>query len=241
MPAKRGYSKKRHQKGKAYKRAAQGRPPIRSLGAPKPYYFKRSFQNVETLHASNGFWTTSGNNLAKSWGFSLNASVPSNDEFSSLFKYYKIVGARLRMYFSNTGSEVTTHSGAEKFPNSQILVTIDRNQDGDVSAVADDNLYLQSQTSRRLLAFNSNGKPLDIYMPLYQQNIVQGQDGTTLTTKRQMIKPKFISTQDAGDVSHFGYNMMLQRVDGEEFSDSMSNAQKVRILTTLYLQCKKVE
>jgi len=54
------------------------------------------------------------------------------------------------------------------------------------------------------------------------------------------MRPKFISTEQP-DTPHWGYNMMLQRVDGSGFSDGHSNYQAVKILTTIYLECKKVE
>lgn len=224
------------------KKKITGRPPSRALGAPRPYFFKRTFSNVQTITPGNSYWTSSGNNLGKAWSFNLQ-SIGSESEFQGLFKYYKLSGARLRMYFSNTGSPVVTdgHTG-NYFPNAQIMVTIDRNMDGDASGVADENLYLQSQTAKRRLALRNDGKPLDIYMPLKQlANVTAVDSSGAISAKTVLTRPKWTSTQDSPTVAHTGYNMLLQRVDGLPFTDAFTNSQTVRIMTTLYFQCKKVE
>ena len=122
MPMKKKYNKKRTYR----KKQTIGRPPLRPLNAPRPYLFKRHISEVQTLSASNGYWVANVNNLGKAFAFSL-ASMTGDTDFQNLFKYYRLKGARVRMYFSNTGSTSTSESGTSVFPNSQILVTIDRN------------------------------------------------------------------------------------------------------------------
>lgn len=224
-------------KKRTYKRkiAKIGRPPKKPLSAPRPYYFKRMLSQTATLSSSDSFWVAQGSNLGKAFAFSL-SGLQGDTDFTNLFKYYRLKGARVRMYFSNTGS-VPVVSGTTKYPNSQILVTIDRNLNGETADVANESHYLQSQTAKRRIALGGDRKPIDIYMPLKQGNLVYQ---TNTQTNNTMISPKWLST-DNPDTPHWGYNVMLQRVDGEAFTEGTSNRQSVKILTTLYFQCKKVE
>ena len=144
------------------------------------------------------------------------------------------------MYFSNTGSVATSNANLQvspNVPNTQILVTIDRNQNGETTDVANESHYLQSQTAKRVIALTGDRKPIDIYMPLKQGGLVYKDSSTT---NNILIKPKWLST-DNPDTPHWGYNVMFQRVDGEQFTIGMNNRQSIKILTTLYFQCKKVE
>lgn len=236
--------KSKSKNGKKSKRKMVNRPPRRALAEPNIYSFKRTFSNIQELSANNDYWTSSGNNLAKAWAFNLE-SMGSETEFQGLFKYYRLKGARVRMYFSNTNSAATSNENpavSPSVPNCQILVSIDRNLDGDSTAVADEELYLQSQTTKRVLALRTDGKPLDFYMPLRQKDFVgAGIVSGVQQLKPTLSKPQWCSTQNASDISHFGYNTLFQRVDGAGFTVGMTNAQSVKILTTLYFECKKVE
>ncbi len=107
--------------------------------------------------------------------------------------------------------------------------------------VADENHYLQSQTVKRRLALGGDRRPIDIYMPLKQAvEIYEGGSGTTTQPRNALCYPKWVSTEN-DLIPHFGYNIMAQRVDGTGFTSGFSNYQTVRILTTIYLECKKVE
>ncbi len=234
MP-RRVYKKKK----RTFKRkiAKIGRPPRRALSAPRPYYFKRTLSNTVTLSSSDEFWTSTGSALGKAFAFSLSA-ISDDTDFINLFKYYRLKGARVRMYFSNTGSvPVGMSTGVVTVPNSQILVTIDRNMNGETTGVANEDHYLQSQTAKRRVALGGDRRPIDIYMPLKQGNLVYQ---TSTLSNNTLVSPKWISTGNP-DTPHWGYNIMLQRVDGENFTAGISNQQSVKMLTTLYFQCKKVE
>lgn len=139
--------------------------PGRPLAAPRPYLFKRHIS--ETLSLSNSSppagWTSTAHNLGKAFGWTL-TSVNDHDDFKNLFKYYRLKGARVRMYFSNTGSMFDDAGGVSN--NGQILMTVDRNVNGATGLVATESHYLDSQTSKRRLCLRSDGKPVDIYMPL---------------------------------------------------------------------------
>lgn len=223
-------------KKKMYKKRNIGRPPSRALSAPRPYLFKRTISEVETLIGSNTYWISNGNNLGKAFAFSL-ASMAQETDFKNLFKYYRLKGARVRMYFSNTGSNATSESGTSSFPNSQIMVTIDRNLNGETGGVADENNYLQSQTAKRRIALGGDRRPIDIYMPLRQSSLLYE---TSVLARNSLQSPKWVATAN-DQIPHYGFNLMFQRVDGEGFTSGFGNSQSVRIITTIYLECKKVE
>lgn len=226
---------KNNRKKNMKKKASIGRPPRRALNAPRPYLFKRMLTHTATLSQEDSFWVSQGSNLGKAFAFSL-SELQGDTDFTNLFKYYRLKGARVRMYFSNTGS-VPVVSGTKTFPNSQLLVTIDRNLNGETTDVANESHYLQSQTAKRLIALGGDRKPVDIYMPLKQGNLVYQ---TSSLTNNTLTNPKWLSTENP-DTPHWGYNVMIQRVDGETFTSGFSDRQSVKILTTLYFQCKKVE
>lgn len=233
MPIRRKQRKRRFIRRK---KKAAGRPPTRSLAAPNTYFFKRTIAETLILNQSEppSGWTATGNNLGKAFGWTLSA-VNDYTDFTQLFKYYRLKGARIRMYFSNTTSVVS--DGTNEPNNGQILMSIDRNLDGDATNVATESAYLDSQTVRRKLCLRNDGKPVDIYMPLRQLSEMVNVAGTTTSS---MVSPKWIGTEDYA-LPHYGYNIMLQRVDGQGFSQGLLNYQRVKLLTTLYFECKKVE
>ncbi len=228
---KRAY-KKRHMR-RAKKQIGK---PGKALKNPNPYLFKRTIS--ETLSLSNSSppsgWTSTVNNLGKAFGWTLSAVSDSTD-FENLFKYYRLKGARVRMYFSNTGS--TFDDAGSTSNNGQILMTIDRNVNGQTGLVATESHYLNSQTAKRKLCLRSDGKPIDIYMPLKQLTEIVNVGGGSTST---MVNPKWVGTAQNA-IPHYGYNIMLQRVDGDAFSSGITNNQVVKMLTTLYFECKKVE
>ena len=74
-------------------------------------------------------------------------------------------------------------------------------------------------------------------MPLKQANEVYQ---SSTVSRNTLQSPKWIATENDA-VPHFGFNLMFQRVDGTGFTSGFNNYQSVRILTTIYLECKKVE
>lgn len=215
----------------------------RGLNTPAVHIFRRALTQTIILSTNTPpeGWSTSGNNLYKNWGFSL-TSLGSYTEFTDLFKYYKLSGARVQMYFSNTNSSaagIGDTTAGNYNPNSQIMMHIDTNNDGaDLASSGLEQTYLDSQTAKKKLCLNTIGKPIDIYMPLKQQSVLYG----TTSDDYAIVKPKWISTTEP-TTPHFGFKMMLQRVDGQNFSGptTMANSQYCKIITTLYLQTKKVQ
>lgn len=206
--------------------------------SPAIYPFKRSTSVVVGLNTSappEG-WSTSGNNLYRNWGFSL-AQLGDYTEFTDLFKYYKLKGVRIQMYFSNTNS-TASQGPATASPNQQILMWMDTNRDGsDLATSGQESTYLTSQTAKKRLCLNTTGRPIDIYMSLRQQNMIYGGAANTDYTT---VRPKWVATTEP-TTPHYGYKMMLQRVDGQAFTSGITNSQFVKIIQTVYFQCKKVE
>lgn len=204
---------------------------------PAIYPFKRSISTTIGLNTASlpTDWLANGNNLYRNWGFSL-GQLGDYLEFTNLFKYYRLKGVRIQMYFSNNVS--TTDDGNNASANQQVIMWIDSNKDGSNFASAGlEETYLNSQTAKKRLCLKTNGKPVDIYMPLMQQNMIYGGDTNTDYT---VVKPRWIATHEP-TTPHYGYKMMLQRVDGQAFTSGVTNSQYCKIIQTLYFQCKKVE
>ena len=162
---------RRRPKTNAQKKRAIMRPQ-RGMSS-SVHIFRRSLEQtiqLSTTAVPEG-WYASGNNLYKNWGFSL-SSLGSFAEFTDLFKFYKISGARVQMYFSNTNSSPTMGDNIYN-PNAQILLHIDTNRDGEDSSTSGlTATYLNSQTAKKKLCLNTNAKPIDMYMPLRQQSLM---------------------------------------------------------------------
>jgi len=73
-------------------------------------------------------------------------------------------------------------------------------------------------------------------MPLKQENLVSSSTATANT----MMTPKFINT-GATNVVHYGMGVRIERVDGAAFTSGFANTQKVRMVTTLYIECRQVK
>lgn len=228
---------KRYVKRSNYGKKKLMMKPQRGL-KPAEHIFRRCLTQtiqLDTTAVPEG-WYASGNNLYKNWGFSL-SSLGSFQEFTDLFKFYKILGARVQLYFSNTGS-VPTMGSNMYYSNSQILMHFDTNTDGaDSSESGLEATYLNSQTAKKRLCLNSLGKPIDLYMPLRQQSQMYG---GAANTDYAVVKPRWIATTEP-TTPHFGFKTMFQRVDGQAFGSIQTNKQSVKIVTTLYFKCKKVE
>ena len=155
--------------------------------------FKRSQSVVIGLNGASPpeGWSVSGNNIYKNWGFSL-AQLQDNTDFTNLFKYYRLKGVRLQMYFSNNVS--TSEDGNNSPSNNQMVMWLDTNKDGaNVAGSGLETTYLNSQTAKKQLCLKTDGKPIDIYMPLLQQGMTYGGVGNT---DYVIQKPKFISTNE---------------------------------------------
>lgn len=229
------YKKKRNLKRRG-RRAVLYRKP-KSL-TPGIFSFKRSWTEVQDVVqlTANGWSpsTTTGNQgIGKTFTFSLN-DINDKSDFVNLFKYYRIKAVRVQMYWSNN---VTSQDEPSRFPNSQLLVYTDINQNGVTTGNNDIYYYLDSQTAKRKVAITTDRKPIDMLMRVKQANeVYQSVSNSDYT----LMSPKFISTEETG-TPHYGMNMFIGRVDGKELSAGFTNTQAVRFVYTYYIQCKKVQ
>lgn len=200
---------------------------------PKTFRFKRDIEQTLSLSGSVApeGWSLDGTNrVYKNFGWSL-ASLPEHTEFQTLFKQYRLKGARIRLYFSNT---VSGTEESDKHANSQILVRMCPNQRG-TNDLLNDAFWQQIQAKKYRTAING-GKPLDIYMPLKQPNLAQTSTGTAPT----LVSPKFCMSSVANLV-HYGISMAIERVDGQGFTSGYANTQYVKVITTIYLETRGVQ
>lgn len=211
--------------------------PRRALKAPGVYRFKREIDELVALVGTPDSWTlNTDKSISKVFAYALN-SVGDFSDFQNLFKYYRIKGARVRMYFSNNISRTDQGSPTEP-SNKQIMIQIDRNTDG--VGVPTLNSLLCSQTKKRFVAIQAGRKPsVDIYMPLKQATDVYATSGAPTA----LVSPKWLNTSDteAAGVPHYGLAINMGRIDKSEFSAGMTGNQYVRVITTLYIECKKVQ
>ena len=157
--------------------------------SPPVYRFKREIDELVALVGTPDSWTlNSDNSLSKVFAYALN-SLGDYSDFQNLFKYYRIKGARVRMYFSNNVSRAEQQQNEAS--NKQIMIQIDRNMDG--TGVPTINSLLTSQTKKRFIALQGTRKPsVDIYMPLKQSTDIFGTAGAPTA----LISPKWLNTAD---------------------------------------------
>ena len=146
---------------------------------PSVYRFKRDIEQTLALSSDpppEG-WTADGSNrVYRQMGWSLGA-LGDNSDFVNLFAQYRLRGARVRMYFSNTVSGAMGNSNSQS--NSQLMVRMAPNQTGQVDTL--DNAYWQQAQAKKYRLAINGGRPLDIYMPLKQANLVTSSTGSANT------------------------------------------------------------
>ncbi len=238
MPPKTYKRKRKPRTNRRFKRKQLTKSSIPRVMRPKVYRFKRDIEETLALSSSTApeGWTLDGSSrIYKNMGFAL-AQLGDVSDFTSLYRQYKINGARVRFYFSNTVSGMhQTNSTGSNYSNSQIMVRMAPNQKGEVEAL--DNAYWQSiQAKKYKLAING-GRPVDIYIPLKSRNIVQTSSGT----QSVMGRPQFAPTENTS-VLYEGINIAIDRIDGQGFSTgAYNNLQYCKVITTLYFHMRGVE
>lgn len=207
----------------------------RSLTSPLTYKFRQTFADTVQLNGSappTG-WSANGNALVKQMIFAL-SDLPNYSRFTNMFAQYRLVAVKTEMMFSNTVSDVldTTTSDAG---NRQIVVYTMPNRVGAPETLTED-AFLQTQAHQHKLALNTTGQPLTYVQHLSQLASTYQSGVNTDYAKR---KPLFISTQEY-NTGHYGLDMRIQRVDGEEFSKSTATYPVVKILHTVFFECRQV-
>lgn len=197
---------------------------------PKIYSFKREHETVLNLSqvAPPEGWSVIDDSIYKNLGWSL-STLGNHAEFQALFKQYRLIGARLRFYASNT---VAGEDGGQ-FGNHQLMLRMAPNFSGK-NTTLDAAFWAQAQAKKYYTLING-GKPIDVYMPLYQENEITSSTGTA----NVFTKPKFVPT-DQDNVVHYGQSVAINRVDGQAFTTGSNNTQYVRMITTLYFQTRAV-
>lgn len=221
----------------------------RRLGKPSRglrqsvYLFKRKVSEVVALADStleNGWLVSSDNGVYKSWTFNLN-QISTRTDFTALFKQYKICGIGLEVCFNNTQSSITGNvSGTPNVaPGTQLQVYTIPNRVGKARTVLDpltEQIVLDTQAHKKRLALNG-GRPLKFFFKVNQLGMVFHNAANTDYT----VSPaRYLSTAETG-TEHYGFEMYINRVDGQSLSSNIANEQTARITTTYYLACKGVE
>lgn len=202
---------------------------------PATYHFKRSRQEIVQCEQGipAGWLTSLGGGIAKTFQFNL-SDINGTTDFTNLFKYYKINAVRVQMYFSQS---VTSQDEPSRFPNSQLFIFTDINNNGVITGADNILYYLDSQTAKKTVGVTTQRKPIDYLMRTKLANeVYQGPTSTAYTLKN----PDWIST-DETTVPHYGMNMLIERVDGDSLTSGFANAQKIRFIYTYYIECKKVQ
>lgn len=242
MAYKKIFRKKRKVFRKYKKRNKSAIP--RSIGSPAQFKFKRS--NHEIVHvglAGNG-WVLDGipaTTMGKTFDFRL-TDLNDNADFTNLFRYYKITGVACKIWSSNTNTQ-DTNAYAATFPNTQLLLRWDQNQDGLVTGNSNAQNYMDSQTSKMHTIVRASARPIKLFMKVKQANMVYQQlSGVPPTQTAYTLKtPGWVDTSVGTGCSHYGLNMMIQRLDDSGLTSGMNNQQTLRFEYTYYVSCKKVQ
>lgn len=233
-------------KGAAKRRVRRRKPKLGkpSMGLKQSvYFFKRKTTEVTALADStleNGWTVSSDNGVYKSWTFNLD-QISTKTDFTNLFKMYKICAVKVELVFNNTGSQITGGvSGAPIIaPGCQLQVYTIPNRIGKARGVLSpltEQIVLDTQAHKKRLALNG-GRPLKFYFKVNQLGMLFH---SATNSDYSLSKAKFISTEETG-TEHYGFEMYINRVDGQALSSNIQNEQHVRINTTYYLACKGVE
>ena len=231
MGAKRGRSGTM----KAYTRRRPQSSIPRSVTSPMTYKFQQTFADSIQLNTAippTG-WSAQGNALVRQMTFSLD-ELPTYTRFSNLFAQYRLLAVKTEMFFGNTVSD-TLDTGTSNSGNRQMLVYTMPNRAGVAETLTED-AFLQTQAHKKQLALKTDGKPTVCYQDLSQLSQVFH---TGVNTDYAKMSPKFISTGESG-TPHYGLDIRIQRVDGEEFSQSTATYPFVKLLHTVYFECRQV-
>lgn len=207
--------------------------------SPAIMNFKRSRYEIVSIGVPSAGWlmTSDSKIMYKTFDFRL-SDLNDNSDFVNLFKYYKINAVRTKIWACNTVTGENNYTG--QFPNSQLLVRYDINQDGNTQNADNQNHYLDSQTAKARRLISGSGRPLDLLMRLKQSNMIYKQLSAGSSTAYNLMRPKWVSTVE-DDAAHYGLNMAIHRMSDDVLSNGFVNNQKLRIEYTYYLSCKKVE
>ena len=208
--------------------------PSRALTA-SIYQFKRTM--TEVIQVSNGTdggglptgWTADGFAIYKQFVFTLE-ELPNYTEFTALFASYKVCAAKMEIYFSNSNTVDT---------NSRLLLYYDNNPQGETTALTEQH-YLETQTARKRLVATTSRSPIRFYTKLKQLSTLYHRALPTPLSDYGMVYPRYVSTSEP-TTPHYGFNLRIQNVANTALSGTLNNFQTMKINTTLYITCKRVQ
>lgn len=229
---KKKYIRRRpYRRFRGYKKKKKAGSKISKLLTPPTYRFKRSLQETLILNSASAptNWTALENGIVITYSFSL-SSINARTDFTNLYKQYRLKGVRMTGYYSNTQSTVY---------NSNTLMYMIQSPFGNTTPTdLTETFFLDHQLHKRKVCLNSRGgKCFDIFTPLFQ---LQETYAGTLNTDYALTRPRWISSKEP-DTPHYGVSMRLQRVDGNPWTTSSENEYpSIKIIYTLYLECRHV-
>lgn len=198
---------------------------------PKVYSFCRSREQLLALEdpdaGATGWTSTFDDAVVKTFTFGL-SELPNFNEFTSLFREYKLNAAAVKFYPSYS----TVASTDAAVVSNNIIITVWPNTTGTALTAAFTKAELNEIQRKRQWMFPLN-RPTTIYMPLKQLNSVYN---TTINTDYTVVKPRYISTAET-TTPHYGINVHICKVDGSTFS---TNSARLKIVEKVYLTTRQV-
>lgn len=208
----------------------------RSVSSPLTYKFKQSFVDNVILNtaAPPTGWTANGNGLVIQQIFNL-TDISTYTRFTNLFSQYRILTAKTEMIFGNTVSDITDPA-ATSAGNRQLIVYTMPNRIGAAETLTEE-AFLQTQSSTKSLALRTDGQSVTRVTPLSQLNSVFG---NAVNTDYAKTSPRFISSAEP-TTPHYGLDIRIQRVDGQDFSFGSASYPFVKLIHTLYFEMRQVQ
>lgn len=230
MPYKKRYAPKRNRR---YKKVWKRKAPKPSSGITRPRVlrFKRSEATVISLNSASppANWTADTDGaLYQQFVTNLN-SVPDASDFKNLFTAYRIKGVRIEGYYSNTSSDSN---------NQQTMLLWNQNWQGITTAVLSEQFFLDRPRSKRRLLLRNNGKKaFDIYQPM---RVLSTLYNSEINSDYGTRKPMWIACGE-DTTNHYGFNLRIQRVDGQTFTAGITVPYpSIKLITTWYMEFRGV-
>ena len=155
--------------------------------------------------------------------------IPDNLDFKNLFTAYRIKGVRIEGYYSNTGSDST---------NQQTMLLWNQNWQGITTGVLTEQFFLDRPRSKRTLLLRATGKKaFDIYQPM---RVLSTLYNSVTNSDYGTRKPMWIACNE-DTTNHYGFNLRIQRVDGNTFTTGATVPYpSIKLITTWYMEFRGV-
>ena len=154
--------------------------------------------------------------VVKTFAFALN-ELPNYTDFVNLFNMYKLNYAVVTFYPSysviNRNGETTS-----ALTQSNTIITVWQNSTGTPLNAAFTRAQLNEISQKKMYMMPSN-RPFKIKFPLSQLSNIYA---STVNTDYAKIRPKYISTGEAGTM-HYGINVAITRCDNTSFWSWLGN------------------